>query len=486
MVELVEAHTDTGPTELAWLHRLVGEWQLIADLSFADLVLWVPLRTADGFIAVAQLRPTTGPTAYHDDLVGQVVANARRPALREALTSGRIVRVSEPLSVAGSPVVQEVVPVRHGSRVVAVVGRDSKASGGRDGSQLEQVYQRTADDLAQMVAEGRFPFPAAFMVTDGGPRVGDGMVRLDASGRVEYASPNAQSAYRRLGFTGDLLGQRLAPLTSQLAASAEAVEEPVGVLATGRVSRVGDVEAPAATVQMRAIPLTPGGRHVGAVVLLHDVTELRRRERQLMTKDATIREIHHRVKNNLQTVAALLRLQSRRVGSAPAREALEESVRRISSIAVVHETLSASLEETVAFDRVADRLLHMVADVTVSERPVRVARLGSFGTLGAAVATPLAMVLTELLQNAVQHGLAATGGEVAVEVERDGGVLSVRVRDDGAGLPVGFDLAGSDRLGLQIVRTLVTGELAGALQVSQSPAGRGTVAAVRVPLPGGR
>ncbi len=92
-------------------------------------------------------------------------------------------------------------------------------------------------------------------------------------------------------------------------------------------------------------------------MLVRDVTELRRREEQLLTKDATIREIHHRVKNNLQTVAALLRLQARRTAPPEAREALRESVRRVTSIALVHETLSQTLDESVAFDSIADELV---------------------------------------------------------------------------------------------------------------------------------
>ena len=105
---------------------------------------------------------------------------------------------------------------------------------------------------------------------------------------------------------------------------------------------------------------------------MQDVTELRRRDRQIMSKDATIREIHHRVKNNLQTVAALLRLQARRVALPEARAALEESMRRVQSIALVHETLSVSIDESVDFDEIVDRLLVMLSDVMGSAGRVRV------------------------------------------------------------------------------------------------------------------
>jgi two-component sensor histidine kinase len=220
-------------------------------------------------------------------------------------------------------------------------------------------------------------------------------------------------------------------------------------------------------------------------VLVRDVTELRHRERELMTKDATIREIHHRVKNNLQTVAALLRLQARRTRAPEAQEALEEAVRRVGSIAIVHETLSHTPEELVDFDDIAQRVAAMAGEVSAPEARVSPVVEGRFGLLPGAVATPLALVLTELLQNALQHGLATVPGPVAdgsvlVRAARAPGQLSVSVEDNGAGLPEGFSLDAHSSLGLQIVRTLVEAELGGQLLIAPRPGG-GT--SVRVSLP---
>ncbi|HUZ83603.1 MAG TPA: sensor histidine kinase, partial [Gaiellales bacterium] len=194
-------------------------------------------------------------------------------------------------------------------------------------------------------------------------------------------------------------------------------------------------------------------------------------------------EIHHRVKNNLQTVAALLRLQARRLDSPEARLALAESVRRVSSIAIVHETLALTLDEAVPFDAIADRLLAMVGEVGAGESRAELARVGSFGVLPAAVATPLAMVVNELLHNAAEHAFRASRpGHIEVRTERVGSRLRLAVLDDGRGLPEGFQLDASNRLGLQIVRTLVEGELGGVLRLEARPEG-GTQATVDVPLP---
>jgi two-component sensor histidine kinase len=370
----------------------------------------------------------------------------------------------------------EGIPVTRAHRVIAVIERCTNLNSARTPSRLELTYLQGADDLARMVAEGTFPVPGADAMLVRSPRVGDGLLRLGKSGKVTYASPNAQSAYRRLGLAADLIGAELSVVTAGLCASDEPLDESLMVVAAGRAPREAEVDGNGSVVQLRSIPL----------ILIRDVTELRRRERELMTKDATIREIHHRVKNNLQTVAALLRLQSRRLRAPEARAALDEAVRRVGSIAVVHETLSHAPEEVVDFDDIADRVAMMAGEVSTAEVRVVPKIIGSFGQLSAAVATPVAMVLTELLQNALQHGFtdpraARERGLLEVVVVREPDRLMVTVADSGVGLPEGFDLDSSTSLGLQIVRTLVVGELGGRLRITPRPGG-GTEAVVDVPV----
>jgi two-component system, sensor histidine kinase PdtaS len=494
--DLVEEHTGLGEPEVEHLHRLAGDWQLISDLSFADLLLWVavdrPQETArPEFACIAQVRPTTAPTAYQDDYVGRVVSGQEVAHLAIALAQGRIWREGDPVWYGDTPARHEAIPVRarNGVAVIAVVGRDTNLTTARTPSQLEMNYLTSADDLAQMISDGTFPPPRHPGETTSAPRVGDGLIRVDAAGKVSYASPNAQSAYRRLGLASHLVGEDLAELTGRLADdplegtdAAERIDAALG----GQAPPRKEVEARSATVLMRALPLVPAGVPIGALVLVRDITEVRRRDRELITKDATIREIHHRVKNNLQTVAALLRLQARRVSTADARAALEESVRRVASIAIVHETLSLSANEAVEFDSIVDRVASAAAEVASPVSRVTLRRQGTFGILPAEVATALVMVLNELLLNAVEHGFApGSGGEVVISAHRFRGQLHVSVADTGRGLPEGFNLDGGDRLGLQIVRTLARGELRGSIEMREH-AGGGTEAVLVVPLIGRR
>ncbi|MEU5834636.1 histidine kinase N-terminal domain-containing protein [Streptomyces diacarni] len=476
MNDLVRQHTALSDAELEWLHLLISEWQLLADLSFADLVLWVPTLDGTRYVSVAQMRPNTGPTSHQDDMVGHLVPRGRRPLLDAALDEGRIVREGDPEWREEVPVRVESIPVRREGRVLGVIARNTNLLTVRTPSRLELTYLQSASDLAQMIAAGSFPFPGHEVDMDHVPRVGDGLIRLDADGYVQYASPNALSAYHRLGLAADLVGLHLGEATAELAPSRGPVDEAMVKLASGWAPRGAEVEANDCIVQLRAIPLKPKGTRIGSLILLRDITEVRRRERELITKDATIREIHHRVKNNLQTVAALLRLQARRMDSPQGRDALSEAVRRVGSIAIVHETLSQNLDERVDFDEIADRVLSMVAEISPGRVTGR--RTGRFGILGAEVATPLSMVLTEVLQNAIEHGFGS-GEQGTVEVRAVRGAASVRdearllvtVEDDGRGLPDGFDPRSAGNLGLQIVRTLVEGELGGTFDMQPAPGG---------------
>lgn len=467
------------------LHAVVGEWQLLADLSFADYLMWV--RRDDGaLVCVAQCRPNTAPTVLIRDAVGSVVADGDLPLVTSAFTSGAIGRGDSDLELREPGINVEAVPVRYSNQVVAVLTHQTALAERRTSSPLERAYLDCAGNLLHMLSEGTFPNVGDLALSRSSPRVGDGFIRLDVDGVVVYASPNALSAYHRMGLAAELEGHNLVVITRPLISDpfeAQELAEHVRDSLSGGSSMRLEVDAGGAAVLLRTLPLVVHGAAAGAAVLIRDVTEVKRRDRALLSKDATIREIHHRVKNNLQTVAALLRLQSRRTSNEEAREALMESVRRVASIAQVHEALSMSVDEEVNLDEVIDRILPIMNDVARVDTPIRINRDGALGVLDADRATALVMVVTELVQNAIEHAFESTAkqGCVTIRAERSARWLDVVVHDDGRGLPEGFSLEKSDRLGLQIVRTLVTAELDGSLGMHDVPGG-GTDVVLRVPL----
>ncbi len=467
MNEVLKTETALAPAEVEWLHLLVGDWQLIADLSFADLILWAPTHDGD-WLAVAHVRPNTGQMVFFDDIVGECATGQRAERLHRTYRT-RELTVAEGTRVGSDAEVrEECVPVTRFGTVAGVLSRHTNLLTMRSRSRLEVTYLELSDALLRMISTGEWPTTAAPTgMRRGAPRVGDGVVHLDTEGVVRYASPNAMSAIHRLGHKGEVITEVLAQVVADLLRDESPVDESLALVVTGRAPWWAEVRTRSASLSLRAIPLTERGTRVGALLLLRDVSELRHREREMLTKDATIREIHHRVKNNLQTVAALLRLQARRLDDGVGRGALDEAVRRVGTIALVHETLSQGFDETVSFDDVAVRGLRNVVEVATSEHRIESEVHGSFGRMRAEDATPLAMIISELVQNAAEHGLAERGGSIVLDVERvrepDGTeILHVDVTDDGGGLPRGFrpQRAG---LGTRIVNSLVQ-DLRGAIR----------------------
>jgi two-component sensor histidine kinase len=468
------------------LRELVADWQLLSDLSFADLILWVPIRKdiklwPTGHIAVAHIRPTTSSTVFINDVIGDEVLWGARPNIDEALSTGDIMRNTEPERVGDLLIKEETIPVFFEGQVIAVISRHRNAEQMRSPGKLELNYREIANHLYQMVAEGNFPYQSAGSLFEPVPRVGDGLIRLDVNGAISFASPNAKSAFSRMGWHSELEGRNLGEVAEQVVtASPNAHEEGIRTRLNGKTLRRVEIDNQGATIDLLVLPLIQGADRIGSIVLLQNVTELRRRDRELVTKDATIREIHHRVKNNLQTVSALLRLQSRRIDDPSAAAALDEAVRRIASIALVHETLSNSTENTVAFDEVLTSLVTHALELSPRMGQLSIERLGQLGSLESRIATPLSLVVTELMHNALEHGLHESGTRLTIELQRYSNECLITISDDGVGLPEGFDLATSSNLGLQIVRTLTENELKGELKLEST--NQGTQAKLRFPL----
>jgi two-component sensor histidine kinase len=220
----------------------------------------------------------------------------------------------------------------------------------------------------------------------------------------------------------------------------------------------------------------------GAIVAIQDVTDELQKEQELKIKTAMIQEIHHRVKNNLQTIAALLRLQARRTGNAEVADQLRESIGRILSIAVVHEFLSHEETSVINIHEVSNRILTEVrTGVLDHSRPITLQLEGTRSfTLPAQQATSCALIINELVQNAVEHAFVGLpGGSIVVRLQEQGDSLYIEIQDDGRGLPPDFDPLRQGGLGMQIVRSLVREDLKGEFELNRN--GRGVSAVVSFP-----
>jgi two-component sensor histidine kinase len=212
------------------------------------------------------------------------------------------------------------------------------------------------------------------------------------------------------------------------------------------------------------------------IVLNWVAREIRQRERAEGEADelnAMMQEMHHRIKNNLQTVADLLTLEMSRNPRPEVQESLRDSITRIKSIAASHEMLSV---ESVGLTDITELARRVVATTRRSmlrpDQNIEIIVKGQEIYLGSKQATAFALVLNELLSNALEHGFRTrTTGTIEIELDWDASEVWMRVQDDGEGLPPDFDLKTSRGLGLQIARTLVEKDLRGKLAVTSNGAG---------------
>jgi two-component sensor histidine kinase len=474
--DLALARTTLEGPELIHVERLTTSWQPLADLTFADLLLLAPIAGEEGhrFVVLDHVRPVTGQTNYPQDLVAQVVDEVERPLVARCWRSGQIVKADATALGSKERVRVQNIPVRYQGELIALVSREEPMTLARRSGELERIYFQTFDRFARMIADGSFPFDVDEIEMESAPRVGDGVIVIDAGTRLQFASPNAVTSLHRMGIHTYAQSQRLADVGFDDGAARSAMH--------WRLPVTEEIEHEDASLLVRVLPVLEDDVPTGALVLLRDVSDLRRRDRMLLSKDATIREIHHRVKNNLQTIASLLRLQGRRLRNPEARAALQESERRIRSIAIVHDTLAREAGDVVAFNEIVRPLARLVEETASSpEHQIRFHVDGDAGELPGEVATPLAVVLNELMQNAVDHAFpeSVADAQVNVTLGRDDGHVDIEVRDNGTGLPEQFTLDGSRGLGLSIVQALVTSELQGSIEMHDD---RGTSVRVRVPV----
>ncbi len=204
---------------------------------------------------------------------------------------------------------------------------------------------------------------------------------------------------------------------------------------------------------------------------------------KLMVKSAVIQEMHHRIKNNLQQIVSLVRLEMRFSQYTTVEEALNDTLSRILAISSVHELLTRDDLDTVSVKRVAESIMQATQQSVVPPgKSVRMTVEGDDFILPLNKATSVSLVLNELVQNAVEHGFKTLNdGRIHIELEEGAEHMSISVTNDGEPLAEGFTPKSSDSLGLSIVETLVRGDLQGSFDLTNSPEGGRIVAQVTFP-----
>ncbi|MBV9582017.1 MAG: histidine kinase N-terminal domain-containing protein [Chloroflexi bacterium] len=472
------------PEDRALLDNVAGHLPLLADLTHADTVLFA--RVDDQVMVIAQAQPVPVPSPYARPVeVGRTMARDEAPPVFRVLVDRRRSQVTTTV-IRGAPVLQEVFAIRNerGETVGALRSEMLLIEHERQ-RKRHAVFRRAIARARDLIIAGRMR---------GGEKLGrlgvhDGVMVIDSNGRIEYLSAPAEYLYRRLGYADNLVKTQLQELETNEYICFKAMERGVCLEQRAQEHELVWIKrvVPLVSSDDGSLPLPFIGRRnvpTGAIVAIEDVTDELQNEQELKIKTAMIQEIHHRVKNNLQTIAALLRLQARRTDSDEVAEQLRESVGRIISIAVVHEFLSHEENSVINIHEVSNRILGEVRNGVLDHtRPITLSLEGTRSfVLPAQQATSTALIINELVQNAVEHAFVGLpGGSIVVRLAEQGDSLYIEIADDGRGLPDDFDPVREGGLGLQIVRSLVREDLKGQFELLSASNGKGVSAVVSFP-----
>ncbi len=463
---------DVVPSEgdRRWISHLAGHLPFLADLIPADLFIFCP-RPEGTLVAVGEAKPTVRESFYRRSIQGNTLPVEAR-AIYQALASGEITEGPAGKVVNGQPMHQAAYPMRRGKQVCGVVVVERNLHEELQHTEQKRALYRTAVSrvVTTLIDKSRtldFPLPPV--------AAGDATLILGVGDVIRHTSFQAGVLARRLGLSDSLDG-----LTWEQTFPAQGEYRQVE---TNGLYEDFELVSRREAFAIRFLRLEPADDQVSAIVLVRDITALREKDRELAIKETIIREVHHRVKNNLQTIAGLLRLQMRRSSLPEVKEILKDSIERISSIALVHEYLAQDDVGAVDLKDLCYNLLSAAMQGMASPETSLSARIAAPKervTLPSAQATSVALVVNELLQNTCKHAFKGRErGAVDVVLQPHELELRITVKDDGIGLPEGFDVETRGHLGWQIVRTLVQDDLCGQLEVESTSAG--TSVSVRLP-----
>lgn len=423
---LCRKYTDLSDEEIRIIEHMSETLQPLANLEGADIFIDCPGRDGNA-IVVAEAKPECVPSSYKNTVVGLLAKPENEPAVARTFRLGVGTKQMKAVTQENGSTIQSVEPIRNGSHIIGVLILEKRVDEQRQVSERihfsQQSFETIAHALAQMVPENNWLTEC----------IDEALLMVDRSGIVTFRNSLAQDLYRRLGYIEDILGQPYE--------NVRLVEQDGNSEECSGYSYV-ETTVSNLVLDIKHIQLNSAG--AAFAVIIQDVTWRREQEQALILKSVAIKEIHHRVKNNLQTIASLLRLQTRRTDSEETRQVLGEVILNIKN-------------NTMRY------FSNPKCYVTITME-------GGDFQVDSDIATSVAIIINELLQNSLKYAFQdRSSGEIRIIVEQGKLYSSIQVSDNGGG----FDVANTEgnRLGLSIVQTLVKDKLRGNLEIESGPEG---------------
>ncbi|MCK5826253.1 MAG: histidine kinase N-terminal domain-containing protein [Desulfuromusa sp.] len=456
---LCQQHSDLGEADIQQIQKFASCLGSIAELTDSDVFIDCRTKDPDQAIVVAQDRSSSGKSLYFGSVVGKFAHRSKEPAVIRTLEIGMPTMDMHGVTQEDKNVRQSVSPIKNSAGdVIAVLIAEKDVTKSVKAEEKLSILTQTTE---QLITRGTRPQSGdnslPYYVTDG-------ILMFNRSGICAYANPVAEKIYKNLGYLEPLEGLSFSNMTFHGMEFAEILDKKQIIL--------NDLEVGRYVFHVKYTYVKNKNEDfTGVVMLINDVTDMKKQERELVLKTVAISEIHHRVKNNLQTIASLLKLQARRIDDPLAKNAFNESINQVLSIAATHEILAEEGRDDVDIMVMLKKIKsNTLRSGLLDHKAITINLKGDTFLCESDMATSIALVVNEVTQNCLKYAFPARdSGTIEIEIYNGTAYSNISIIDDG----VGYDVKekSAEKLGLMIVRRIITEKLRGNLTMESGPGG---------------
>lgn len=444
-------YTQLSNKDIEKLEKICEGLPVMSKLLKADVFIDCMTENRDTAIVVAEANPRTG-SSYTQSVVGKFAYRKNEPAVLRTLETGHPSRDYKALTQENKSVTQNVVPIRsdeQDGKIIAVLIVEEGMNEENIGKGLSFLNNATDDILMSSVGMMR-----ERKIID---YINDGIIIFNEEGMCIYANSRAKYVYRKIGYKDSFLGEKFDNIVIDNVEFEDVL--------SGKVNKRSDINISNMVLSLEYILVKETKNVKNVVLFIKDITEIKVKEKELVLKSVAIKEIHHRVKNNLQTIASLLRIQARKTDDKAVKAAFSDSINRILSISVTHELLAQNGLDELEIKEVINKILkNSVRENLDGHLKLKIDVIGDNFEISSDKATTIALIVNELVENCIKHAFKGKiKGQIIIKVRRGEMKSRISISDNGIGMDERDFEKGS--IGLQIVKSLVKEKLYGNLDI---------------------
>ena len=454
---ICKQYTKLSKKNIEKLEKISEGLPVLSKLLKADVFIDCMTESRDTAIVVAEANPRTG-SSYTQSVVGKYAYRRNEPAVLRTLETGHPSRDYKALTQENKIVTQNVVPIKSDEDdkvIIAVLIVEEGVNEESLNKELSFLNNATDDILISSVEMSR-----ERRIID---YINDGIIIFNEEGVCIYANSRAKYIYRKIGYKDFVLGEKFDNIVIDNVEFEDVL--------SGKMNKKTDISISNMVLSMEYFLIKETENIKNIVLFIKDITEIKVKEKELVLKSVVIKEIHHRVKNNLQTIASLLRIQARKTDDKAVKAAFSDSINRILSISVTHELLAQNGLDELEIKEVINKILKNSLREKLDGRvKLKIDVTGDNFEISSDKATTIALIVNELVENCIKHAFKGKdNGRITVKVKRGEMKSYISISDDGIGMnEKDFD---KGSIGLQIVKSLVKEKLYGDLNVKTGDKG---------------